>query len=61
MIADSLKYVLQKMRFVEGFWKNTVCNWRKADWSNVMNFVNQYEKILKFSEDKHDQLYEEFP
>ena len=23
-------------------------------------FVNQYEIILKFSEDEHDQLYEEF-
>ena len=25
-----------------------------------MHFVNQYKKILKFLEDKHDQLYEEF-
>ena len=25
-----------------------------------MYFVNQYEKILKFSEDEHDHLYEEF-
>ena len=25
-----------------------------------MYFVNQYEKILNFLEDKHDQLYEEF-
>ena len=32
---DSLKYVLQKMRVVEGFWKSAVwidfCNWRKAN------------------------------
>ena len=25
-----------------------------------MYFANQYEKILKFSEDEHDKLYEEF-
>ena len=52
------------MRVFEGFWKNAVwidfCNRRKANWSNVMYFANQYEKILKFSEDEHDKLYEEF-
>ena len=52
------------MRVLEGFWKNAVwidfCNRRKANWSNVMYFANQYEKILKFSEDEHDHLYEEF-
>ena len=56
---NSLKDVLRKMQFVEGFSKNAVwidfCNRRRANQSNVM-----YEKMLKFLEDKHYQLYEEF-
>lgn len=46
---DSLKYVLQKMLVVKGFSKNAVWidfrNYRKANCSNVMYFVNQCKKI----------------
>lgn len=51
------------MLVVKGFSKNAVWvdfrNYRKANCSNVMYFVNQCKKIYKILKEKHDQLYKE--